>query len=86
MLTNGFFSHAIQVLVSYLADGLYDPENMESALKQAFGKDESILDLSYASQTGTRIALPVATTSNPPSRRIFSNYNGSGGHGSQGRS
>jgi hypothetical protein len=71
-----FISRTYELLASYFADGLYSAENIESTLKEVFGTDKSILDCSYATSTGTRIGLPVATVSNHPSYRIFTNYNG----------
>jgi hypothetical protein len=75
------FRNFIELLVSYFADGLYAPKNIEAALKQVFGNDRSILDVSHATTTGTRIGLPVATVGGTPSRRIFTNYNGVGERG-----
>jgi hypothetical protein len=72
------FRNLIELMISYFADGLYPPGNIESALKQAFSDCKSILDVSYATTTGTRIGLPVATVDGSPSRRIFTNYNGVG--------
>jgi hypothetical protein len=72
------FRNFIELLISYFADGLYAPKNIESALKQVFGDDRSILDVSHATTTGTRVGLPVATVGGTPSRRIFTNYNGVG--------
>lgn len=72
------FRNLIELIISYFANGLYAPENIEAALKQVFGINRSILDISYATTTGTRIGLPVATISSTPSRRIFTNYNGVG--------
>ena len=66
-----------ELLKSYFTDGLYAAGNIEAALKEVFGK-ESILDNSYATSTGTRIGLPVATVHERPSCRIFTNYNGVG--------
>ena len=72
-----FLPNLLEALISYFADGLYPPENIEAALKQAFG-GRSILDYSHATSTGTRIGIPVATVDGKPSRRIFTNYNGVG--------
>ena len=66
------------LLESYLTDGLYAAGNIEAALKEVFGAQESILDYSYATKTGTRIGLPVATVHERPSCRVFTNYNGVG--------
>jgi len=68
----------LEIVVSYFADGLYPSENIEAALKQVFGTSRSILDFSHATHTGTRVGLPVATTDDKPSCRIFTNYNGVG--------
>ncbi len=73
-----FLPRALELLVSYFADGIYPPENIEAALKQVFGTDRSILDYSDATATGTRVGLPVATVDERPSCRIFTNYNGVG--------
>jgi hypothetical protein len=67
-----------ELLASYLDDGLYPAKNIEAALKEVFGTDRSILDYSYATSTGTRVGLPVATIDSEPSRCIFTNYNGVG--------
>jgi hypothetical protein len=68
----------IELLISYFADGLYKSEAIETALKQAFGTERSILDQSHATSIGTRVGLPVATVQDKPARRIFTNYNGVG--------
>ena len=72
------FRNFVELMISYFADGLYAPGNIESALKQAFSEYKSILDVSYATTTGTRLGLPVATVDGSPSRRIFTSYNGVG--------
>lgn len=66
-----------KLLVSYLADSLYPADNLESALKETFGDDSSILDCSYATTIGAKIGLPV-TTIPETSSCIFTNYNGVG--------
>ena len=72
------FRNLVELMISYFTDGLYAPGNIESALKQAFGEYKSILDVSHATTTGTRVGIPVATVDGSPSRRIFTNYNGVG--------
>jgi hypothetical protein len=72
------FCNFIELLISYFADGLYAPEKIEAALKQVFGNDRSILDVSHATTTGTRVGLPVATVGGTPFRGVFTNYNGVG--------
>jgi hypothetical protein len=64
--------------VAYFADSLYKSDNIEAALKQVFGAKSSIIDISNATATGTRIGIPVATVNGKPSRRLFTNYNGVG--------
>jgi hypothetical protein len=71
-------SRAYELTASYLADGLYPAGAIESVLKEAFGADKNILDCSYATATGTKVGLPVATVSRYPSYRVFTNYNGVG--------
>jgi hypothetical protein len=45
--------------MSYLADGVYPVENIESALNEVFGSEKGILDYSYATSIGPRIGLPA---------------------------
>jgi hypothetical protein len=73
-----FFSRAFELTASCLADGLYSAGNLEAVVKNALGADKHILGTSYATSTGTRVGLPVATVSQLPSYRIFTNYNGVG--------
>lgn len=65
------------LIVAYLADGLYASENLENALKATFGSQKTILDCSYATATGAKIGIPV-TTIKQTSSCIFTNYNGVG--------
>jgi len=76
-----FLLGCFEMFISYFADGLYPAKNIEAALKRAFGTSRSILDFSDATSTGTRVGLTVATTSEKPSCRIFTNYNGAGERG-----
>jgi hypothetical protein len=71
-------SRGVRLVKSYLADGLYSAENLEAVLKEVIGTDKGILDCSYATETGTKVGLPVATVSKHPLYRIFTNYNGVG--------
>ncbi|KAH8753260.1 hypothetical protein F5883DRAFT_432473, partial [Diaporthe sp. PMI_573] len=68
----------LDVIVSYFADGLYPPEHIEAALKEAFGNERAISDVSHATASGTIVGLPAATVSKRPRSRIFTNYNGIG--------
>ena len=42
-----FLPRILELLMSYLADGIYPPENIEAALKQVFGANRGILDYSH---------------------------------------
>ncbi|CAK7206337.1 hypothetical protein SEUCBS139899_009126 [Sporothrix eucalyptigena] len=69
---------AAHLLVSYFSDGLYNPAAIEEALRETFGAERNIMDVSYATTNGTRLGLPVATVQDKPSCRVFTNYNGVG--------
>lgn len=79
-------SRIVEIMLSYFTDGLYPARNVDTVLKD-WVTNKSILDCSYATSTGTKIGLPVATVSNHPSYRFFTNYNGVGKRdGDQGKS
>lgn len=63
---------------SYMRDGLYSPDNIETILKSVLGSEKTFLDCSYASEIGAKLSVLVATTLKNPSFRIFTNYNGIG--------
>jgi hypothetical protein len=71
-------SKGVRLARSYWADGLYSAATIEAVLKEIVGADKTILDYSHATATGTKVGLPVATVSNHPMYRIFTNYNGIG--------
>jgi hypothetical protein len=73
-----FLSTGVRLAKSYLADGLYSASNIDAVLKEVIGTDGNISDCSYATSTGTKVGLPVATVSKHPLYRIFTNYNGVG--------
>jgi hypothetical protein len=73
-----FLSKGVRLAKSYWADGLYSADTIEALLKEVVGADKNILDYSYATATGTKVGLPVATVSKHPLYRIFTNYNGVG--------
>jgi hypothetical protein len=73
-----FLSTGVRLAKSYLSDGLYSASNINAVLKEVIGTDKNILDCSYATSTGTKVGLPVATVSKHPLYRIFTNYNGVG--------
>ncbi|KAF8856244.1 FabD/lysophospholipase-like protein [Acephala macrosclerotiorum] len=66
----------ISWLLSFFYDGLYPAAHIEAAVKEAFG-DKRILDNSYATSIGARVAFLVATV-REPSCYLFTNYNGVG--------
>ncbi|KAF1974496.1 FabD/lysophospholipase-like protein, partial [Bimuria novae-zelandiae CBS 107.79] len=70
-------SRIVEIALSYFTDGLYPARNVDTVLKD-WVTNKNILDCSYATSTGTKIGLPVATVSNHPSYRFFTNYNGVG--------
>lgn len=59
-----------------LSDALYPEEDIEEALKRAFGETE-LTEASYAQRIGAKIGIPAATI-HQPSLCLFTNYNGSG--------
>jgi hypothetical protein len=71
-----YFLRFFKILTSYFGDGLYPSKNIEQALMQAFGTNKTIRDISSATATGTLVGLPVATTEDRPTCRLFTNYNG----------
>ena len=71
------FSHILVFIVTYLADGLYPPEDLEAALREVFGSKRSILDYSHATAIGAKVGLPVTTILETDSC-LFTNYNGVG--------
>jgi hypothetical protein len=60
---------------------LYSAETLDSVLKKALNTDKHILDVSYATATGTRVSLLVAAVSQRPSYRVCTNYNEVGERG-----
>lgn len=71
------FSQVLDLIISYFADGRYPADKLEAALREALGSDQNILDCSKATETGTRVGLPV-TTIRDTSICVFTNYNGVG--------
>ncbi|OCK74562.1 FabD/lysophospholipase-like protein [Lepidopterella palustris CBS 459.81] len=64
------------LILSYLR-GVYPASNIERALKEAFGRETSILERPHASAQGVKIGLPVITF--PETMPcIFTNYVGKG--------
>ncbi|CZS94309.1 related to calcium-independent phospholipase A2 [Rhynchosporium graminicola] len=71
------FLQVIDFMISYLADSRYSADNLEAALREAFGSNRSMLDYSNATRIGTCVGLPV-TTIRDTSIYVFTNYNGVG--------
>ncbi|KAH7393734.1 patatin-like phospholipase-like protein [Cadophora sp. MPI-SDFR-AT-0126] len=71
------FLQVIDFIISYLADSRYSADNLEAALREAFGSNRSLLDYSTATRTGTCVGVPV-TTIRDTSICVFTNYNGVG--------
>ncbi|KAK5021245.1 hypothetical protein LTS07_011160 [Exophiala sideris] len=73
-----FATWLFQLARSYLRDGLYSPDNVETILKTVLGPEKTFLDCSYASEIGAKLCVLVATTLKNPCFRLFTNYNGIG--------
>ena len=69
-----------ELALSYLTDGLYPSKNVDSGLKE-WASSKKMLDCSFATSTGTKVGFPVATVSEHPSHKFFTNYNGIGKRG-----
>lgn len=79
LLQYSWLHQGLELLVSCIHDGLYPKNHIESVLKKVFSTNRSILDTSQATSFGTIVGLPVATTDDSPTCRIFTNHNGSEG-------
>lgn len=75
-----FLSWMGKALRLYRRDGIYKAESIESVLKFVLG-EQTILDMSYATEIGAKLCVLVATVLKQPSYRIFTNYNGVGQRG-----
>jgi hypothetical protein len=64
-------------MVALITDSLYPATIINTALKEAYGNDKSILDFTCAMSIGTRIGIPLATIRHP-SLCLFINKNGIG--------
>lgn len=74
-------SYLQKLWLTYVNDGLYPEKDIAEALKAVFGETRSIIDCSYATATGTKIGIPVATVEDNPTCRLFTNDNGGTGSG-----
>jgi len=70
-------SQTLDFIISYFTDCRYPADKLEAVLREALGSYQNILDCSKATETGTRVGLPV-TTIRDTSICVFTNYNGVG--------
>ena len=63
--------------MSIFTDCLYPAGHIETALKEAYGCAQGLLEMSQAASLGTRVGIPVATVRGP-SLCLFTSYNGTG--------
>jgi patatin-like phospholipase/acyl hydrolase len=77
-------SQILEFIISLLADCRYPEKHIESALQTAFGAEKSISDLSYVSQNGIHVGIPVASIRGP-SLCLFTNYNAVGSRKNPGK-
>ncbi|EUC27395.1 hypothetical protein COCCADRAFT_111821 [Bipolaris zeicola 26-R-13] len=68
---------ALESLMSIFTDCLYPTSQIEAALKEAYGCEQGILEMSQTTSFGTRVGIPVATV-HGPSLCLFTSYNGTG--------
>ena len=71
----GLFSYLL-MLISLFTGGIYPARNLEAALQEVFGINESILDCSSATTMG--IMLGIVASTMKPEPFLFTNYNGLG--------
>ncbi|OBT56258.1 hypothetical protein VE04_05114 [Pseudogymnoascus sp. 24MN13] len=69
-------SYIRAILVSLFTNGIYPARNIERALRDVFGSNETILDCSSATAMGTKIGVVASTMK--PEPFLFTNYNGLG--------
>jgi len=70
-------SAAGKILLVLFNDAIYRAKYLERVLKETYGSETKMMDISYATSIGSKVGLPVATTSDP-STLLFTNYNGIG--------
>ena len=63
--------------MSIFTDCIYPAGHIETALKEAYGCRQGLLEMSQAASLGTRVGIPVATVRGP-SLCLFTSYNGTG--------
>jgi hypothetical protein len=71
-----YISYIRAILVSLFTNGIYPARNIERALRDVFGSNETILDCSSATAMGTKIGVVASTMK--PEPFLFTNYNGLG--------
>jgi len=63
--------------MSIFTDCIYPAGHIETALREAYGCAQGLLEMSQAASLGTRVGIPVATV-RKPSLCLFTSYNGTG--------
>ena len=69
------FSSFKRLVKGWVADGVHDAENLESALKDTFGADDQLFGDASRSLAGSKYAVIAASISDA-SPFVLSNYNG----------
>ncbi|KAL6151989.1 hypothetical protein ACJBU6_08881 [Exserohilum turcicum] len=68
---------ALESLMSIFTDCLYPTSHIETALKEAYGCEQGLLEMPQTTSLGTRVGIPVATV-HGPSLCLFTSYNATG--------
>lgn len=63
--------------MSIFTDCLYPTSHIETALKEAYGCEQGLLEMPQTTSLGTRVGIPVATV-HGPSLCLFTSYNATG--------
>jgi patatin-like phospholipase/acyl hydrolase len=75
--SSSLLSGPLRLVSTVLRDGAYEANGLENVLMDTYGRDTRMLDASYATKTGTKLAALVATAGDP-AVLLFTNYNGIG--------
>lgn len=70
-----YLPKALESLMTIFTDCLYPTNHVESALKEAYGSRQGLLEMPRALSFGTRVGIPVAAVRGP-SLCLFTSYNG----------
>lgn len=76
---SAFIPRAALSLYSLIADGSYSEKHLQAALLEVFG-DRTLIDASYATSIGAKIAIPTVEFQPDGTivNKLFTNYNGVG--------